>query len=230
MFRHKDSIMARSASITALFLSVLAAGCAPTVGKDQGLTPTHNASVYSVHQPVVQRTDYLLDLAASGGLTPLEAGRLQGWFEGLQIKYGDRIWMDEAPGYADPRTREDVAAVAASYGLLLSEGSPVTAGVVQPGMARIVVSRMAASVPTCPNWSDARSGDATSASHSNYGCATNSNLAAMIADPADLVLGQAGSTTDDAVAVSRAVKAYRDRPQTGAAGKVQSESTGGGKQ
>jgi len=91
-----------------------------------------------------------------------------------------------------------------------------------------VVSRTTASVPTCPNWSDARALGGTSSSHSNYGCATNSNLAAMIADPADLVLGQAGTTTDDAAEAAKAVKSYRNRIQTGI-DKLKSESATGGK-
>lgn len=220
--------MVRATSSLALItMSILAAGCAQAPARNIGLTAAHNPSVYSVHQPVVQRTDYVLDLAASGGLGPQETGRLQGWFEGLQLGYGDRISVDQAPGYQDSRTRQDIAAVAASYGLLLSEGSPVTSGAVQPGSARVIVSRMAASVPSCPDWSDAGSLAATSASHSNYGCAINSNLAAMIADPADLVLGQAGAAANDAHAAARAVKAYRDRPQTGAGGQVQSQGTGG---
>lgn len=220
--------MVRATSSLALMtMSILAAGCAQAPARNAGLTAAHNPSVYSVHQPVVQRTDYVLDLAASGGLAPQETGRLQGWFEGLELGYGDRISVDQAAGYEDPRTRQDIAAIAASYGLLLSEGSPVTSGAVQPGAARVIVSRMTASVPSCPDWSDAGSLAATSASHSNYGCAINSNLAAMIADPADLVLGQAGTTVNNADAAARAIKTYRDRPQSGAGGQVKPEATGG---
>ena len=61
----------------------------------------------------------------------------------------------------------------------------------------------------------ARTGQARggpSSTSSNYGCAVNSNLAAMIADPTDLVLGQAGSVTGDADTSSKAIKVYR-RPR-----------------
>jgi len=208
-------------------LSALAAGCTQPVVTRAGLTPTYNPSVYSVHQPVVQRTDYVLDVAAPGGLAPSEAARLQAWLDGLQLGYGDRVWVDEGAGYSDGRVQQDVAGVVQSYGLLLNEGAPVTAGPVQAGTARVIVSRMTAGVPTCPDWSDARLGAPSSPTQSNYGCAVNSNLAAMIANPADLVLGQAGTTANDAAAGARAVKAYRDRPQSGAAGQVKPESPGG---
>ena len=217
--------MARVPAFFIIGLSALAAGCTQPVVTQAGLTPSYNPSVYSVHQPVVQRTDYVLDLAAPGGLAPSEAARLQAWFDGLQLGYGDRVWVDEGTGYSGGRVRQDVAGVVQSYGLLLNEGAPVTTGPLQPGTARVVVSRMNASVPTCPDWSDARIGAPSSPTHSNYGCAVNSNLAAMIANPADLVLGQSG--TMDASAGARAVKAYRDRPQTGAGGQVKPESPGG---
>ena len=196
-------------------LSALAAGCTPPVVTQAGLTPTYNPSVYSVHQPVVQRTGYVLDVAAGNGLAPSQAAQLRAWFDGLQLRYGDRVWVDEGTAYG---ARQDIAGIVQSYGLLLSDGAPVVAGAVQPGTARVIVSRMNASVPTCPDWTDARPGSPTSPTHSNYGCAVNSNLAAMIANPSDLVLGQAGA--GDAAAGARAVKAYRDRPQSGAGGQV----------
>ncbi len=204
-------------------LSALAAGFTQPVVTQGRLAPSYNPSVYSVHQPVVQRSDYVLDLAAGNGLAPSDAARLQAWLDGLQLGYGDRVWVDEGTAYGGG-VRQDVAAIVQSYGLLLSDGAPVTAGAVQPGTARVIVSRMNASVPTCPDWSDARPGSPTSPTHTNYGCAVNSNLAAMIADPADLVLGQSG--TSDAAAGARAVRSYRDRPQSGAAGQVKPESPG----
>ena len=222
----KDNNMARALPLLLLIAgSTLAAGCAQSAAQTPGLTAAHNPSVYSVHQPVVQRTDFVLDLAAPDGLAPSEAARLQGWLEGLQLGYGDRVWVDQGLGYGSSRARQDVAAVVGSYGLLLSESAPVTTGPVAPGSVRVVVSRMAASVPTCPDWSDAGRISATSATHSNYGCAVNSNLAAMIADPADLVLGQAGSPAGDPGEASRAVRTYRNRVQTGVDG-IKAEPAG----
>ena len=87
----------------------------------------------------------------------------------------------------------------------------------------MVVSRSTASVPDCPNWSPT----GASATASNYGCAVNSNLAAMVADPSDLVLGQNGHGTGDATATSKAIKVYRDKAPTGA-GTLKNESSKGG--
>lgn len=215
--------MARAFPLFALAAaSALATGCAQTASQGQPLTASRNPSLYSVHQPVVQRSDFVLDLAAPDGLAATEAGRLGAWLDGLGLGYGDRVWVDPGLSYGS-RAREDVASVVGSYGLLLSESAPVTAGPVPPGAVRVIVSRMSASVPTCPNWSASLSANSTTATHSNYGCATNSNLAAMIADPADLVLGQAGSPSSDPSETTRAVEAYRKRVLTGAGG-IKSEA------
>lgn len=216
--------MARTHSFLALAAVSSLAACAQV---DPELAAKHNPTLYSVHQPVVQRTDFVLDLSTAGnGLAGGEAQRLRGWLNSLGVGYGDRIAIDAAGGYGDAASRDDIAGVIASYGLLLSDGAPVTAGTVQPGAVRVVVSRMTASVPGCPDWSYAQLPGAPNSTDSNYGCATNSNLAAMIADPNDLVLGQAGASSDGTTG-SKAVKAYRDRVPSGASGEVKPESVGG---
>jgi pilus assembly protein CpaD len=182
-----------------------------------------NRSLYSTNQPVVERTDYVLEVAApSGNVSALERARLRAWFSSLGLGYGDRVFVDEPYGPAGGTA--DVARVAAEYGLLLSAGAPVTEGAVPHGSLRVVVSRSIAFVPGCPHWSDGRGLNATSP---NYGCATNSNLAAMIADPSDLVLGQTGARDDGGNAASKAIKLYRDTPPSGSKG-LQSQSSKGG--
>jgi pilus assembly protein CpaD len=197
----------------------VAALCGPASARDRG----ENRSLDSVHQPVVERTDYVLDVAApSGNVSALERARLRAWFSSLGLGYGDRVFVDEPYGPAGGTA--DVARVAAEYGLLLTAGAPVTEGDVPRGSLRVVVSRSMAFVPGCPHWSDGHSLNATSP---NFGCATNSNLAAMIADPSDLVLGQAGALEAGGTVGSKAIKLYRDTPPSGSKG-LQSQSSKGG--
>jgi pilus assembly protein CpaD len=216
MASRKDSkTMARITSFAAFMAATaLSTGCAYAAP-----AAPHNSTLYSIHQPVVQRTDYVIDLASSGGgLSASEAGRLGAWFNSLQLGYGDRIFVDEPAGYGSDATRADIAGVASAYGLLLMDGAPVTPGAIQPGTARVVVSRMTASVPDCPNWSYSSKVSGPISTTSNYGCAANTNLAAMIADPNDLVLGQAGASAGDAATASKAIKVYRDAVPTGSKG------------
>jgi len=188
---------------------------------------TRNRGLESVHQPVVERADYAFDVAAAdGGLPTAEVDRLAGWMASLRLGYGDRVAVDSNAA-ADNAVRETVAALAARYGLLLSEDVPLTNGTVAPGTARVIVSRMHASVPGCPDHSRVSGIEFEGNTNSNYGCATNSNLAAMVARPEDLVRGQPGSPSSDPAVAFKAIDQLRKGPPTGAAG-LKAEDTKGG--
>lgn len=193
--------------------AVLSASAAGARHRTAG-APAHgeNWGLNSRAQPVVERHDYVLELASQGpGLSLAERQRLRHWFTTLGIGYGDRVSVESTD---DGPVHADVARVAAEYGMLLSEGAPVVAGTPEPGNVRVIVSRSTAHVPGCP-FADEHQGP--SATSLNYGCSVNSNLAAMIADPNDLVLGQPGSVAGDPVTAAKAIKAYRDAKPTGGA-------------
>ena len=185
-----------------------------------------NRGLESLNQPVVSRTNYTLDVASYGGGVPLaEQRRLAGWFETLDLRYGDRISIDD-PG-ADGASREAVAAIAARYGLLVGEDAPVTTGQIAPGTVRVVVSRSSATVPNCPNWSAKSDTNLNNATYPNYGCAVNSNLAAMVADPEHLLHGAKGSGETVVMSSSKAIGSYREAKPTGEQGLKQNTTEGG---
>lgn len=189
---------------------------------DRGpITPFNNTGLYSANQPVVQRTDYVMDVGTSGnGLAASERARLAHWLEVLRLSYGDRVFVEYPGGYPEDASRQEVAALAAEYGLLLSDGAPVTAGNVQTGSVRVIVSRTRASVPGCPIWEDEPL-NTPEKTGTNYGCATNSNLASMIADPNDLVLGQSDTEGTRASEAKKTVEVFNNRIPSGF--KVKSE-------
>jgi len=197
------------------------AGCQTT---DRTDVPA--AGVAPVNVPVVTSADYVFDAAAPGGaLAPGESDRLNGWFQGLGLGYGDTIYVDG--GYA-PAARAQVATVAGRYGMLVTQGAPVTPGMVQPGSVRIVVARRRAVVPGCPNWKQLSQPDWNNKSLPNLGCGVNSNLAAMVADPEDLIHGREGAAVTDARTAARAVEEYRTTAPTGTKG-LQDVSSKGSK-
>jgi pilus assembly protein CpaD len=154
-----------------------------------------------------------MDVAAPDGtLSTAEQARLDGWFRGLGLGYGDRIYVD---GDYAGAAASSVAQVAGRFGMMVSPGAPVTAGSVQPGTVRVVVSRTRASVPGCPNWDLKASPDFRNRQFSNFGCAVSSNMALMVADPQDLVYGRSGGSVVDAVDAAKAIQMYRDWPLTG---------------
>ncbi len=200
-----------------LALALALGGCGPV-----------NRGLGSANQPVVSRTDYVLDVSGDAlrSGSAAEAARVDAWFSALGLGYGDRVTIDDPARSADEGVRDAVAGVLAHHGLLLSDATPVTAGQIAPGAVRVVVSRSVAAVPDCPNWHRQSQPELASSTMSNYGCATNTNLAAMIANPEDLVRGASSDATDTR-SVNKAIGAYRSAPSTAAAG-LKSESTKAG--
>ena len=211
----------RSKTLLLLAVSTALAGCQTAGGKD-----LPDRGVASVNVPVVTTADYVFDASAPGGaLAPGESERLNGWFQGLGLGYGDAVFVD---GAYSPAAREQIARVAGQYGMLVSDGAPVTQGAVQPGAVRVVVSRRRAEVPGCPNWSRPAEPDFNNRSMSNFGCSVNNNIAMQVANPEDLLHGQNGGAVADAITGAKAVQFYRASPPTGAKG-LQDINTKGSK-
>ena len=202
----------RSKFALLLIATAASAGCSyhPAAGdlRDRG--------VEAVNVPVVTRADYVFDAAAPGGsLAPSEKARLDAWFRGLDLGYGDSIYVDAV--YAGA-ARYDVAQVAGNYGMMVQPGAPVTVGAVPPGTVRVIVSRTRAEVPNCPNWSLPSQPNYNNRTMSNFGCGVNSNLAAMVANPEDLIHGRESTGLGDNTAGTKAVILYRSAPPTGTKG------------
>lgn len=192
----------------ALGLGLGLAGC--------GGMPT-NTALYSVKQPVVERTNMTFDVITTPrGLPVSEQQRLNGWFETLDLRYGDRISI-ENPGQ-NPAVAGAVRDLAARYGLMIADTAPITPGILEPGQVRVVITRSSASVPGCPDWSAKSDMNYNNGLSPGYGCAVNSNLAAMVADPQDLLEGKKGSGETVIATSSKAISTYRDQDPTGKAG------------
>ena len=202
----------------ALSLGLAVAGC--------GGMPS-NTSLYSVKQPVVERTNYTLDVNTNqAGLPISEQQRLNGWFETLDLGYGDRVTIEDPS--ANPAVATAVNDLAGRYGIIVSDVAPTTTGMLQPGQARVVITRSTASVPGCPDWSASSDMNYSNGTSPGYGCAVNSNLAAMVANPEDLLEGQKGSGETVVATGTRAIQTYREAAPTGADGLMSATAENGG--
>jgi pilus assembly protein CpaD len=208
------------AGTLALSLAVGLAGCNAPGALD-------NRSLYSVKQPVVSRTSYPLDLATTyDGLSVPEQQRLSGWFDAMALRYGDRVSVEDP--VANGATREAIARIAARHGLLLSDGAPVTEGYLQPGTARVVITRSVAAVPGCPDWGKRSDANYANATSPGYGCGVNGNLAAMVANPEDLLHGQEGTGETVIMSSNKAIETYRTKANTGAGDLKAAPTSSGG--
>lgn len=218
MLPARDSHIMRTILIAALAAPALMLGGCGTL----------NRGVDSIKQPVVSRTDYVFDAQSTmTGLAPGEADRVAGWLETMKLRYGDQVSVDDPNPYGS-RARAEIAAIVTNYGMRLSDRAPITSAPMAAGMVRVVLSRSTASVPGCPDFTRSGSSEFEGSSTSNFGCASNANLAAMVANPLDLVRGQADTDTTDPITSGRAINNYRKATPTGNGGTTtKSESTGG---
>ncbi len=203
----------------AVAISATLTGCSTS---DGGMS----RSLESVHQPVIRNANYVFDVdTTSGMLTPSDAQRVSDWLQAMNVRYGDRIAIDESNGAAPRVAIDNIAALLSSRGMLLSDAAPITQGTIAPGNMRIVLSRASARVPGCPDWSDTSTANYNNRSSSNYGCATNANMASMVADANDLIRGNSAGASDPLTA-SGAIKKFRSSTTSGGGGAA--SSSGGG--
>ena len=203
--------MKKLATWTLLALSAGLSGCV-------GSTQNSNRSLDSVHQPVVSQSNHYLDVASySGDISPAEAQRVQEWLKAIDVRYGDRAIIEDNGLYGN-------TAAVSVLRRLLAERGVINITVSQGQSMRINIARSEAYVPNCPDWSSRYSTDPVNETSSNYGCATNSNLAAMVADPNDLISGNPSTTSDTQQGV-KAIQTYRTKPTTGAQGLKSSQTT-----
>lgn len=210
--------------IPAVALGLALSGCIGGGRSDAAI----NRSLDSVHQPVVRIDSFVFDAdARSGNLSPIEQRRINDWFDALGVRYGDRIAIDAASGPAPRAARDDLAMMVARRGMMVADHAPITSGTIPSGHMRIVLTRAIARVDGCPDWGTRSAAFGNATTTSNYGCANNANLAAMVADPTDLVSGRRG-TGNDPLTASKAIEAYRTAPPTGAGGLSNTNTSGGG--
>ena len=217
--------MKKIATCTILVLSTALAGCNSPAGYA-------NRSLESVRQPVVSTSQHVFDLTTYGGeISPAELARLGEWADAIGLRYGDQIILEDGSLYGSSGAlaaiRTELSKRGASINAVVSNASST----IGSGMMRLRVSRSTAHVPNCPDWSSRYTADPYNSTSSNYGCATNGNLAAMVANPNDLVQGQ--SATDEHTQHGvRAITTYRKKALTGA-GELKQNTTssqGGGNQ
>ena len=202
----------------ALSLGLAVAGCG-------GMAT--NTSLYSVKQPVVERTNFTLDVNTNpSGLTISEQQRVNGWFETMDLRYGDRVTIEDPA--SNPAVADAVSEPAGRYGLIVNGVAPTTAGALAPGQARVVITRSTAAVPGCPDWSAKSDMNYNNGTSPNFGCAVNSNLAAMVANPEDLITGQTGTGTTVVSTGTKAIDSYRSQAPTGEGGLAKTSSNEGG--
>ena len=157
-------------------------------------------------------------------LDPRERVHLDAFLAQLALRPSDRFLLDIGPvaGRAvDPVRQARLDAVEQRIRRQLPGAAivPFSGDGAPAGGLRLIVGRYVALPPNCPNWSRPSAANPGNLPDSNFGCATATNLGAMVADPADLLRGRDLAPADGTV-MAAGVRRYRlgkvkdPRPET----------------
>lgn len=175
--------------------SLLLSGCADWEQHMQDSLPKPQAA-FEDKQINVSPTRSVFGVEYAAGKTQMSDNEKAYLSEFLDrtVQDDSRTVLLEQPGArADRLTRQRAAAL--GQWLTRSGYHVVVYTDVQPvdGQLQVAVDHLLAQVPNCPNW-DVHPNFAFSANAlPNLGCADHSNLAAMVANPRDLIVGEVPS-------------------------------------
>jgi pilus assembly protein CpaD len=185
-------------SLWAMALALLVGACAPVTSYTDAEAPKRLKLDSSTTQVAVRFAP------GTAALASVDAARLRQLAATGGIGPGDRVMVAAAGGpYLAQQRVASVAGVLLHYGIVaIADQLPD----LPPNRALIEVGRTLVTLPPCPNWSKPAGTDFTNQPSSNFGCATESNLGMMVANPGDLASGLASGPADGqpaAAAVSR---------------------------
>lgn len=95
-------------------------------------------------------------------------------------------------------------------GFSVALGQPKNSAVFKLNDVRVTVGRHIVKAPACPDWSKPAIGDEANRVTSNFGCATQTNLGLMVADPGVLLHGTDQIGPADGEALAKGIKNYRE--------------------
>ncbi|MGE0408823.1 MAG: CpaD family pilus assembly protein [Amphiplicatus sp.] len=200
--------------------SALAAGCAGAWNGEQQSLSVAEEHPISVDSQVVTMT-IGLDSKTSE-LSAIDKARLRA-FADAYINNGHGTLTVSAPsGAGSDRQGEERAAAARHYlnevGVDWSQITGATYRVADDKRRELVLSytHYVATPPSCGIWTGMRSRDYANLRSPNFGCSMQNNIAALVADPHDLI-EPADQTSADAQSRIRVIRAYRAGEKTSSA-------------
>jgi pilus assembly protein CpaD len=187
--------------------ALLVAGCAPQNTRELAAQSpkTNDVKLTSLTHPVRFPP-------GSGILGEAESRDLSAFLASEGEHYGSNIALIEGDSRnvkLSAQRRSSIERVLERQGLKATQVSPApTPPSETDNVITVKIDRYTVTPPTCPDWSNPRADGFANTPPSNFGCATTTNLALMVANPGDLVRG-APMGGADATFAARGVELYR---------------------
>ena len=208
----------RLAIPAALAAAVLLAGCANRDSITVGSVPDD----YRTNHPImISQQDQTIDIpvgASDRGMTKSQSQSLLGFLEGYDRSAGTVLTISVPSGSANQIAAQSAARgfakVAAANGIRRDRIAFISydagaADVAAP--VRVTYSAMRAHTDKCGRWTGDIADTTDNKHYTNFGCSYQNNLAAQIANPADL-LGPRQQTPVDATRRMKVIDGYRNAP------------------
>ena len=174
-------MMNTNRSLLALTLALLIGACAPVTSYTDAEAPKR----LKLDSATTQLDVHFVPGTAN--LSPADAVHLRQLAASGGINQADRVTIQAAGGPDLVKQRvASVSSLLLHYGIIISAESVAN---VPPNLAHIEIGRTLVTLPACPNWSKPSGTDFGNQPSSNFGCATESNLGMMVANPSDLASG-----------------------------------------
>lgn len=199
--------------ITLASLAALAAGCAGAWnGQKQAMTIAEEHPI-SVDSQVVTLT---IDLdRATTDISEIDKARIRAFADAYMTSGHGPLTVTAPSGTSDDFDGQESASDVRKYlhelGVDWASITGATYRAADDRGRQIILSytHYVATPSACGNWAGMRARDYANLRSPNFGCATQNNIAAMVADPRDLV-EPAGDAPPDSEARIRGVRSYRE--------------------
>jgi pilus assembly protein CpaD len=198
-------VLARAARSALTLLAVLAAGTSVggcLKGSPRFQAPFTLANPNERYPIAVKQGEASLDLAVyrgASGLNPSQREQLSAFLRDYKAQGEERLVIRAPSGGANERAAmhayDEVRRALRRAGINPSAVTlePYFAGGEPSAPLRLSYLQYVAAPPDCPDWSENIARDPQNMPWTNMGCATQRNLAEMVADPEDLI-GPRGET------------------------------------
>ena len=165
----------------------------------------------------------------SGTMDKTEKAALERFLARVGRGQGVSVMLDTASANPSPLISQREAGLAR---YLIDQGYSVsrvksTLPYLAENSVRLTVGRYVVTLPSCPDWSKESINDPADRVSSNWGCANETNLGLMVANPERLIRGQELGPAD-AEAVAVGIKKYREGKDESLKTTSARELTGGG--
>jgi len=150
----------------------------------------------NVEAPREVRVDYDRLTHATGfapgtaAVSRIEQADLAQFLRAAEVRSGDPIYLEAAASDRLAARRIGSLARQLTHQGYEVASLPPSRDAVPANHLLVVVERYVVTPPACPNFTKSPGSDHENAVSSNFGCATQTNLSLMVANPRDLVIGR----------------------------------------